>query len=54
MVFAPGATFRGRQTMSSKIEIYVMQSGGISQKVEHVTFSVFFLIEILIRRGTFC
>ena len=34
--------------------IFVMGSSGASTKVEHVTFSVFYLIKVLIRRGTFC
>ena len=32
----------------------VMRSRCIHSEVEHVTFSVSYLVEILIRRGTFC
>ncbi len=36
------------------LSLIVMQSKGIMQlEVEHVTFAVFYLIEVLIRRGTF-
>ena len=33
---------------------YVLQSRGNQSEVEHVTFSVFYLIEMLIWRGIFC
>ncbi len=34
--------------------LYMMQYREIASEVEHVTFSVFYLIEVLIWRGTFC